>query len=90
MARLNGIAESNAFQTSAASAAATLATLAEIPDERERAVVFGAFTVIREQKDNPLAAIRTRLKAVVEAAEQGKPCPRCGKVHEESGGHGRK
>ena len=85
---LNGICRSGAVKTSTAFAAALLAALSEIKDERERAVILGNL-ISRVRGGNvgdPVTALLSRIvgpgsKAILDAAERGEPCPDCGRVH---------
>ncbi|MFH1098448.1 MAG: hypothetical protein V1723_00760 [Candidatus Uhrbacteria bacterium] len=96
IARLDGIRKSEKIKSQHAFADATLTALAEIHDERERAVALGYLLgyFLRGQQD----AIEDRapalgflsdgglrflelIRGVNAAAERGEPCPACGKVH---------
>lgn len=92
IARL-GISSSDACRTKTA-AAAVLAAISEIRDERERAVVFGYYLGSRRGGIEVQAlavgltdSLYDLAEQIFTAAEKGDPCPYCGKVHKRDEEH---
>jgi len=87
MARLNGICTSDAIKQKATTGAAVLAALSDVPDERDRAFILGAFISDQRRGGLSIEALALDLPfphglaEALSAALRGDPCPGCGEVH---------